>query len=154
MIAIRSRGALRLQTREAKLRLADATAKSMSADVPALTSHKGFPVAGFTTVKRPRATESTYWPSMKWRVSYRTPAARACQSFVVKDVKFMRRTPNALRLMPQIRGLYGIRNYSEFSYGSFGGRASAINGMRATSCRRNAAAAGAACAPSAASWPK
>ena len=69
MTAMRSRGALRLQTREAKLRLAEATATSMSAAVPALTSHRGVPVAGFTTVKRPRATESTYWPSMKCRVS-------------------------------------------------------------------------------------
>jgi len=57
MIAMRSRGALRLQTREAKLRLAAATARSMSAAVPALTSHSGAPVAGFTTVNRPRATD-------------------------------------------------------------------------------------------------
>ena len=42
------------------LAVAAATAKSMSAAVPALTSHRGAPVAGFTTVKRPRATESTY----------------------------------------------------------------------------------------------
>ena len=59
MTAMRSRGALRLHTREAKLRLADATATSMSAAVPALTSHSGEPVAGFTTVKRPCLTEST-----------------------------------------------------------------------------------------------
>ena len=90
---MRSRGAIRLQTRDLTVRLAAATAKSMSADVPALTSHSGVPVAGLMTVNRPFATESTNFPSMKWPVSYFSFAARACQSLVLKEARLIDSSP-------------------------------------------------------------
>ncbi len=62
---MRARGAMRLHTLDFTVRFAAATARSMSAAVPALTSHSGSPVAGLTTVKRPLAAESTNLPSMK-----------------------------------------------------------------------------------------
>ena len=89
MTAMRSRGALRLQTREAKLRLAAATARSMSAAVPALTSHSGAPVAGFTTVNRPRADRIDVLAVDEMPGFVARAAARACQSLVVRDVKFI-----------------------------------------------------------------
>ena len=49
-------------------------------------------------------------------------------------------------LLPKMLAANGGQ-YSDFSYGSFGGRASAIIGMSATSRRRNAAARGAAGVP-------
>src|SRR5260221_9225510 len=47
-----------LHTRDAKVRLAAATSRSISATGPALTSHSGDTVAGLTTVKRPLAAAS------------------------------------------------------------------------------------------------
>src|ERR1700675_2660055 len=124
MTAILSRGARRLHTRDAKVRLAAATARSISAAVPALTSHSGDPVAGLTTVKRPLAAESANLPSMKCPVSYRNAAARACQSPVLKFDNVMR-IPLVHLLKP-----CDILPY----------RASA--GMRAASRRRNQSTAG------------
>src|SRR5258708_8259526 len=88
---------------------------------------------------------------MKCRVSKRTPAARACQSFVVSDARF-------IRVLPLIVELYALRmlvlkSVALSGQKSLGARGRAIIGMSVTNCRRNAATAGAACAPSAASCP-
>src|ERR1700674_5888542 len=124
MTAIRSRGALRLHTRDAKVRLAAATARSTSAAVPALTSHKGDPVAGLTTVKRPLATEPVNLTSMQCPFSERSVAARACQSAVLKDA-------NVIRIPP----VHCLKPCDILPY-----RAS--SGVRAASRRRNQSTAG------------